>query len=609
MRPVKKAVAALSVALVAVWVYVPSLHGKWLWDDGLEVSQNLALRSPGGWWEAWVHPQGMDYFPLKGSLQWLEWHFWGADPAGYHAVNLGLHVLSALLVWRLLRLLGVRAAVLGGLLFAVHPLAVESVAWVSEFKNTVSLPPLLLAAIAYVQFDRDGRRGSQVRSLLWFLAALLCKTSTVMFPVVLLLFAWWRRGRVGGRDLRAAAPFFGAALALGAVTVWFQSTRAIGSAGIPGGVLEHLAQAGWSLLAYARMSVWPYGLAPIYPAATPTWTAVLPWVAIALVLWIFWARRAGWGRHAILGSGWFLLNLVPVLGILPMSYFRVSPRADHFAYVPLVGVVGLAAAGFSAALGAWERKRAPGMSTRLPFAAGALVAVCALALSARAYAGAFRDEKTLWTYAVSRTPGAWLARNNLGKALYDEGHPTEAAVQFREAIRLQPDSSEAHANLGNCLEAAGLPHDARGEYSAALAINPRFAGAHYDLGLSYLRTGQFEDAAGEFRTTLALDPAHASARNNLGLALAGSGRTDEAIAQYQAALQVNPDLPEAHLNLGNALFRLGRPEEAVGEYQSALRLDPDYSGAHHNLGVVLSSLGRQAEADAEFEAARRSARH
>jgi tetratricopeptide (TPR) repeat protein len=609
MKPGTKAVAALSIAVAAGCVYGPCLKGKWLWDDGLEVSQNAALRSPGGWWEPWVHPQGMDYFPLKGTLQWLEWHLWGADPSGYHGVNLGLHVVSALLVWRLLGLLGVRAAFLGALLFAVHPLAVESVAWISEFKNTVSLPPLLLACIAFVRYDSEGRRADLVRALLWFLAALLCKTSVVMLPFVLLLFAWWRRGRISGRDLRAAAPFLAAALAMGAVTVWFQSTRAIGIAGTPERLAARLAQAGWSILAYARLSVWPAGLEPIYPPAAVSWTAFLPWLCIGAALAFFWIRRSGWGRHALLGSGWFLLNLVPVLGIIPMSYYRVSPRADHLAYVSLVGIVGLAAAAFGGALGAWQRRKGPGMRARLPFAMGALAAVVALALVARAYASAFRDEKALWTYAVQRNPGAWLARSSLGKVLLEEGRPAEGALQLREAVRLQPDSFESRAELGNCLEAQGLVEEARQEYAAALAVNPRFAGGHYDLGVSLLRSRQFDEAAGEFREALRLDPAYAAARNNLGLALAGLGRPSEAMEQYEGAIRLDPGLPEAHLNLGNALFRMGRTVEAVAEYREALRLDPGYSGAHNNLGYALSRLGRQKEADAEFDAARDSARH
>ena len=603
----KNLLRAVAVALLGAWIYSPCIRGTWLWDDGLEVTRNAALRAPGGWWEPWVHPQGMDYFPLKSSLQWLEWQLWGASPLGYHLVNLGLHVASALLVWRLLLALGVRAAFLGGLLFAAHPLAVESVAWISEFKNTVSLPPLLLASIAFVEYDRGGRRAPWVRALLWFAAALACKTSTVMFPFVILLFAWWRRGRIGGRDLRASAPFFAAALAMGAVTVWFQSTRAIGIAGTPEGLGARLTQAGWSIVSYARMCLWPAGQAPIYPAAPTAWPAWAPWLAVGALLGLFWSRRAAWGRHALLGSGWFLLNLVPVVGIVPMAYLRISPRADHFAYVPLVGFVGVAAAGYGAALEAWRKRSWLGVGARMPFAFGAVAVVGAMAFKAHAYSAVFADEKALWTSAVERNPGAWLARNNLGRVLLQERRFVEAAEQFREAVRIRPDSPEAHANLGNSLDEMGMAEEARGEYAAAIGIDPAFAGAHYNLGLSLLRAGRLDAAAAELRAALKLDPGHAAARNSLGLSLAGMGKLPEAMEQYHLALQLNPELPEAHLNLGNALFRQGRLDEAVAEYREALRLNPGYSGAHANLGQALARLGRQAEAEAEFEEARRTA--
>jgi protein O-mannosyl-transferase len=602
----KTLLKALAIAGAATWVYWPSLRGTWLWDDSLEIVQNAALRSPGGWWEPWLHPEGMDYFPLKSSLQWLEWQAWGANPLGYHLASLGLHVASSLLVWRLLRALGAGGAWVGGLLFAVHPLAVESVAWISEFKNTVSLPPLLLASLAWVAFDRSGARGARRRSLLWFAASLACKTSTVMFPFVLLLFAWWRHGRLRARDLRLAAPFFALAVAMGAATLWFQSTRAIGIAGTPEPIGSRLSQAGWSLLAYARLAVWPHPLAPIYPPAGILLPGIVAWLAVAAVLGLFWSQRACWGRHALLGTGWFLLNLVPVLGIVPMAYLRIAPRADHFAYLPLVGLVGLAAAAFGRLLGrATAAPRRPLAVLAVAGAAAAVIGV--LAFSARADAAVFVDEKALWTRAVERNPGAWLARNNLGKVFLQERHPAEAADQLQEAVRLRPDSPEAHANLGNALDALGRADAARAEYAAALGIDPRFAGGHYDLGLSYLRAGKPAEAAGEFREALRYDPRHASARNNLGLALAGEGRLAEAMDEYRQALALNPEMPEAHLNLGNAFFRLGRTEDAVGEYREALRLDPGYSGAHHNLGLALSRLGHQSEAEAEAALARATA--
>jgi tetratricopeptide (TPR) repeat protein len=606
---VRTALKALLLVLVTAWVYAPCLHGTWLWDDGLEVAQNMALRVPGGWWRPWFQPVGMDYFPLKSSLQWVEWQLWGPSPLGYHLSNLFLHIASSLLIWRLLGRLGVRAAFVGGLLFAVHPLAVESVAWISEFKNTVSLPFLLLACLAFVEFDRSGRRLPWALAIACFLAALACKTSVVMFPFAILLYCWWRRGGVSGRDLLNAAPFFAASALLGAATVWFQSTRAIGSGGTPDPVGARLVQAGWSLAAYARQAVVPTGLAPIYSPVGSGIFSWLPWVGLAAALAVFWYRRAGWGRHALLGSGWFLLNLVPVLGLVPMAYMRISPRADHFAYVSLLGCVGLAAAGVDGALRALRRARGPDAPPRLAvaFVVGAVAA--SFALAARSYAAVFHDEEALWTFAAARSPDAWLARSNLGKVRLDQGRAAEAAAEFAQAAKARPDSAETRANWGNALEALGDDAGARRHYEEAIGIDPGFAGAHYDLGLALLRAGRLGEAASQFRAAIRIDPAYASAHNNLGLALAKSGRVAASIAEYRTALRINPGLAEAHLNLGNALFRIDAMDQAIAEYREALRLDPGYSGAHHNLGLALERQGRQGEADAEFNEARRTANH
>ena len=591
----RTALQALLLAGLAAWVYGPCLHGGWLWDDGLEVTRNLALRSPGGWWEPWVHPAGMDYFPLKGSLQWIEWQLWGSRPLGYHLSNLALHVGSAFLLWRLLDRLGVGAAYFGALLFAVHPLAVESVAWISEFKNTVSLPFLLAACLAFVAFDRTGRRGAYVAALLAFVAALACKTSVVMFPFVLLLFAWWRRGGVAGRDLALAAPFFAASLTLGLATLHFQAERAIGIAAGPAPLGPRLGPAGWSILSYARQALCPTGLAPIYPAFSPGRPAWIPWFLVLVFLAILWSARRGWGRPALLGGGWFLLNLVPMLGLLPMSYLRVAPRADHFAYVSLVGLAGLAAAGLDRA----ALSRPPRLVWRL--AAAAVVGV--LALAARDYAAVFRDEASLWTAAVERNPESWLAHNNLGEVNQRAGRTREAQGEYARAVALRPDSPEAHANLGTTLEALGDAPGARREYREALRLDPGFAGAHYDLGLSFLNLGSPDLAEDEFRAAVRLDPSRATAHNNLGLALARQQRFGEAVAEYAAALRLDPAQPEAHLNLGNAYFRTDRLEDAVAEYQAVLRLDPASAGGHANLAQALRRLGRAAEAEQELGAA------
>lgn len=605
----RTAAKALILALLALWVYFPCLHGGWLWDDGLEVAQNAAVHAASGWWTPWVHPEGMDYFPLKGTLVWAEWHLWGADTLGYHLSNLALHVAGSLLVWRLLWRLGVRRAFLGGLLFAVHPLCVESVAWISEFKNTASLPLLLASALTFVEADQGGRRFLRPLSLAFFVAALLCKTSVVMLPLVLLAYRLWRGRRLGRADLQAVAPFLAAALALGAVTVWFQSTRAIGASAPAPALASRLAGAGSSVVAYVRHSLWPAGVCPVYAASPGVWAGAASWAATAVALAVFWMKRAGWGWHALLGAAWYLLNLAPVLGIVPMAYTRIAPMADHFAYLPLVGLAGLAAAGASAAECALLRRSRSLARPGYWVAPAFLGAAGLLAWQSHAYAASFRGEKALWTRAVERNPDAWLAHNNLGRVLLEAGDLPGAEEELQRAVRLRPDSPEAHANLGNALAARGDDAQAAREYAAALAIDPGFAGAHYNLGLLYLRTRHPDHAEEEFRKTLRVDPRHAQARNNLGLALAGQGRPREAMAEFEAALALDPSMPEAHLNRGNALFRLDRIEEAAAEYREALRLDPGYAGAHTNLGHALNRLGREAEARAEFEAAARSANH
>ena len=601
MRRIAKAAA---LAAVTAWVYAPCLRGTWLWDDGLEVSRNPLLSSPDGWRQAWIDPGGMDYFPLKSFLQWMEWHAWGAEPLGYHLVNLGLHIASALLLWRLLALLGVRAAYLGALLFAVHPLSVESVAWISEFKNTASMPLLLLSAIAYVRFDLDRRRTRWAWALGLFAASLACKTSAVMFPFMLLVFAWWRRGRIRRDDLWEVAPFFGVSLAMGLATLWFQSTRAIGAAGVAGSLGGRVLEAGCSTVLYFFSMAWPFRVAPIYAPVGSAVAAAAAWLLVLLTVGYLWRHWQGYGRHALLGFSWFLLNLAPVLGILPMSYLRIAPRADHLAYLSLVGFVGLAAAGLGALLRVLRRRAPLGLGPRLALTAALAAAVAVLAVASRGYAAAFTGDEALWSLAVRANPDSWLARNNLGKVLLERRLPGRARQEFEEAVRLRPDSAEARANLGNALEALGRHDEARLAYRAALAIEPSFAGGHYDLGLSLLRSGAPAAAADEFRAAIAADPGHAGAHNSLGLALAAAGQPAAAMEQYRMAVRCDPRLPEAHLNLGNSLFRRGDTEGAAAEYREALRLDPVYVGAHLNLSVALDSLGRHDEAQAERMQAR-----
>jgi tetratricopeptide (TPR) repeat protein len=594
MKGARVALPALLILAAGLWIYAPALQGGWVWDDASEVTRNAVLRDPAGLARIWLAPAGSDYFPLTATVEWLEWRAWGEDPAGYHAVSIALHLLGAFLCWLLLARLGLRRAWVGGLLFAVHPLAVESVAWAAELKNTLSLPFLLLAMIAYLGYDAGRGRGAYGLSLGCFVLALLAKTSVVMFPCVILLHAWWRRQRIAGRDLRASAPFFGAALGLGLVTLSFQSHRALGGWAIPwGGPASRAAVAGLNLAFYFWKGVWPAGLLPVYPRWSvdpPSAAQFLPWAALVLVAAGAWARRATWGRHVAFGLGWFVLNLLPVSGLLPLAYLHFAWAADHLAYVPLVGLIGLAVAGLD---------RLPGRAA--PWAAVALVASL-LAAESRRLVPVFHDEETLWTRVLARNPAAALADNNLGNLLAARGDTAGAIRHFAAALQTDPGYAEAHFDWGLALALAGRLPEAVPHYEAALRLRPDLAEIHLQLGNALLNLGRPGEAAGRYRAALRLAPDSAEAEGNLGVALAQLGDLPEAISHDEAALRLDPAYLPGLVNLGNALARAGRPADAVRRYQEALRRGAAGADLHYNLATALLQCGRKAEAIEQYEA-------
>jgi tetratricopeptide (TPR) repeat protein len=538
---------ALVIVAAGLWVYGPALHAGWVWDDVEEVTQNPVLRDPAGLAQIWFAPEGADYFPLKSTVQWLEWRAWGDAPAGYHAVSIGLHLLSALLFWRVLRQLGLRLAWAGGLLFAVHPLAVESVAWAAELKNTLSLVFLLGAMRAYLAYDAKRGQAAYGLSFAFFLLAMLSKTSVVMFPAVILLHAWWRRGRLDRRDFAASAPFFAVSLGLGFATVWFQHHRAI-LAGheFAGGPRTRIVASGLALAFYFWKSLWPFGLQPIYPhweIDPGALRGYLPWLITAGLFVLLWRRRSGWGRTPLFGLGFFVLNLLPILGFVGMSYLRLSRVADHFAYLPLLGIIGLAVA-------ALDRLPRPA-----PWAVLALISLV-FAWQGRAYVRVFHDEKTLWTYTLERNPQAWIAQGNLGYALFQEGRVPEAIARYREALRLEPD----------------------------------FAEARYNLGTALLQSNQVAPAIAEYEAALRLRPASAGVENNLATALAETGRLPEAVTHFERAVRLEPDYADARHNLGNAYLLSHRLADAVAQYEAALRLRPDDASARSGLEMARRAL-------------------
>jgi tetratricopeptide (TPR) repeat protein len=592
------------IVLGAVIIFLPVLHGNWLWDDNIDITQNGVTRGAKGLWTIWFQPGSqLDYYPVKASVQWVQWHLWGNDTFGYHLTNLLLHIASALLVWRLFQKLGLKLAWLGGLIFAIHPALVESVAWIAELKNTLSMPFFLLAAIFYLEYDAHRRRKDFIVALVLFILAMLTKPTMVMFPVVILGYAWWQRGRIGRHDLKASAPFFAISLILGVVTLamayWYKHLHNQDGGLVPlGGPFSRLALMGLSLSFYFWNTVWPVDLVPIYPqwkVRPPSLLEFLPWLLLGGLLYGFWSKRATWGRDVLFGVGFFLVMLLPFTGLVSANYMTFTWVMDHFLYIPILGLIGLAIAGLELAA-----RRMP-ESARL-IGVGLLVLVlAAMIVQSRLYAEKFVSQKVLWTYTLDLNPGAWPAHNNLGNVMVEEGRVEEGIAHFEQALELNPYFSEAHANWGAALVKEGRLKEGMAQYDIALKLNAKYADVYYDYGNALSKAGRLPEATQCYAKAVELQPDFPEAHNNWGNALLDLGRPEDAATHFTLAVNSNPDFAEAHNNLGNALVKLGRYDEAVVQYQAALALRGNYARAHYNLGNVMMLTGRYPEAIEEYQ--------
>jgi len=537
---------ALLIVAAGFFVFWPALRGDWLWDDDKLVVDNLQLHRWSGLEQIWFALPRTDYWPLSWTVLWGEWHLWGNHPFGYHLCSLALHLGSGFLIWRILGRLGLRAGWIGGLLFVIHPLAVESTAWISEIKNTLSLPLFLLSFDAWLDEEEERKNSGYLRSVLYYLAAMLAKTSTIMLPLVLLLYSWWKRGTITRSDLRKIIPYLVIALVLGMITFYFQSHGRMADSIRMGSFWERMAGAGMALFFYLGKFLWPTELLPIYPHWTfdkLTLIQILPIPLLAGLFLVLWILRRSWGRHVLFGLGFFVLNVLPVLGLVKMRYLNISPVADHLVYLPMLGLIGLVVAGMEQV-----NKRLNGDIR--PIAEGVVVLVLALmAWESHVYAGKFINQETLWTYELPRNPQAYQAHNNLGIAWAQAGRTAEAMEQFEQTLQIKPDFAEAYCNLGFAWAQTGRPFKAIEQYERALQLKPDFAEAHDDLGNALLQTGEASEAKQHFERALQINPDFAEAHNSLGVALAQGGRVSEAIEQFIQALRINPGYVTAWNNL------------------------------------------------------------
>ncbi len=627
----------LFLAVLAVFGQT-AFHGFVLLDDPDYVSERrqvldgLSPKSIG--WAFTTFDNG-NWHPLSWLSHMLDVQLFGAAPGAHHLVSVLIHAAAALVLFAVLRRTTSstwRSGLSAGL-FAVHPLRVESVAWIAERKDVLCTLFFVLTLLAYVRYVERPKAGRYLAALGLFVLGILSKPMIVSLPVVLLLFDVWplgrfgmRGGRIGTPGERAArlflekAPFFGLALVSCAITIVAQRSAGaiLGVDEIP--PVERVANAIVSYAGYLGKMAWPAGLAPFYPLrgmppAGEMAAAIAILSALSGIAAIAWKRRP----YLTVGWLWYLVTLVPVIGLVQVGG---QAMADRYTYIPSVGIFVMVA---------WSVGDLAASRPRFRVASPVAVACVLVALGGAAFAQVrlWRTDLDLFGHAVKVTennwfahrclgialananrieeamhnyeetlrlrPYDWRANNNLGRLLAGQGRLEDAVRRFETALRGDPRARGVRANLGSALGRMGRSAEAMAVLLEALRLDPDDAGAQYNLGNLLLRRGSPADAERHYRETLRIEPANLEARGNLGVALAEQGRVAEAIAAYREALRGNPASADIRVNLGNALLSQGLLDEAIAEYEEALRIAPAHATARDRLGAAIALRDRGVE--------------
>lgn len=614
--------------LLVVVAYLPALRCGFIWDDDLYVTQNPMLTATNGLHEIWFSTQTQSqYFPLVYTTFRLEHDLWGLNPFGFHLVNVLLHGLNVTLVWMVLRRLQMPGAWLAAAIFALHPVEVETVAWISELKNLESLFFYLLALLAWIKFI-DPASPAKWRyyglAIAAYLLALFAKTTACTLPAAMMLVLWLRGQRFGWGRAVQILPFLIAGLGLGLITVWWE--RHLGdftqSFDLSFSFLQRLLIASRALWFYAGKLIWPVNLTINYPlweinAANPLqYIPVAGCAVMAIVLWI-WREKIG--RGAIAGVIFFAAALSPLLGFIVEGAFHYTYVADHYQYNASIGLIAV----FAAA--AWRYLGQSGFWR--PFQVTLLLVLGWLTWQQCA---PYRDLETLWRDTLAKNPNSWMAHHNLGVEYFKDGRLDDALEQYQAAVALYPDGDQEQSDFGTALMEKGLYPEAIQHLEKALAINPKLLAAQNSLALAYSRTGDYNQAVAHFRQALQIDPNALGVYMNLGNVLNRQGKLDEAIENYRKAAKQFPseveplrrltealmdkgDFPQATetcrralqlapndaslwFGLGNIYGAQTNYDAATDSFRKALQIEPANAVIHYNLGLV---LGLQGQTDAE----------
>ena len=590
-RRTRACIFALVLAAVTTLVYRPAWNGGFLWDDDSYITNNELLTAPDGLRRIWFSLDSpSQYFPLVYTTFRFEHALWGLNPTGYHWINLVLHISNALLVWAVLARLKIPGAWLAGAIFALHPIQVESVAWITERKNVLMGFFFLLTLLAWIAFVDERTKRPWLfygLALILYLLALSAKTTACTLPAALFLILWLMDQRISWKRIFQIVPFVVLGLAMGSLAIWWEryhqgTSRAIFTFLNP---IERILVASRAVWFYLSKLLWPSKLTFIYPRwdIAPTHLLGYVWLLAGLIVCaVIYFLRQYLGRSVEVAAAFFVATLSPVLGFIMLYTFRYTFVADHYQYLACIGPIALVSAGLVNLADTFKK-------SRIVILTAALCIVTVLATLAWRQAAMYGNIETLWRTTLARNPGCWMAHNNLGIVLFEKGQLDEAIAHYRRTLQMQPSFWDADYNLGNALLGKGEVDEAILYCEKAVAKEPNDPDAQVALANALLQRKRIDDAIVHYQKVVAMRPDYFLARYGLGHALLEKGEPSAAIEHCRAALLIRPGNPDCHTILAVALDESGHSVEAIQHYERALEISPQSVSALNNLAWLLAT--------------------
>jgi tetratricopeptide (TPR) repeat protein len=580
------------------------------YDDNEYVYANPAITSglnPHGIIYAFSGRHARNWHPLTTLSHMLDCQLWGVRAGGHHFTNIVLHTIAVVLLFLVLQQMtgAIWQSAFVAAFFAIHPLHVESVTWISERKDVLSAVFFALTLGAYARYVRSPSIGRYLTMSILFALGLMSKPMLVTVPLVLLLLDYWPLQRFGGRSsIKRLAlekiPLLALSAAGGFVTLWVQQSSVARTEELP--LIWRVANGLVTYAIYLRQMIWPVGLAVFYPH--PGDQLAIWEIGLAIVLLGLVSAGAIALRHKrpylVTGWFWYLVMLLPVIGLIQVGS---QAHADRYTYLPQIGLYLLLAWGITDALAsrfATGQIRRGGLQRRI-VAVTASLAIIALAWCAHVQASHWRNGESLWGHALAVTSGNFMAHDGLGECLANRGRLDEAIDQFQKALNIAPGYPEIESNLILALTKKGRTDEAIPHLQTLLKEDPNNAQAQYNLGNALQKKGDSQGAIAAYEKALSIQARYPAAHYYLGIALDQNGQIDEAIAHYQEAVKEQPNYPQAYCLLGNNLLQKARVDDAIAAYEQALKSRPTYPEVENNIGLALLQKGRPSEAIAHWQ--------